>query len=286
MQGYLQEFAPLNWRQFIIAVKRLADSLGYGTDKSPFRGTGLEYIQSRPYQWGDPIRSVDWRVTARTRRVHVKEYETPRRMPCYLLLDTSASMMVGVQRRTKYWTALHIAGAIAFACLERVSPVGVFGLGERDIRIEPSLSRDQVLQWLHRLRHHRHDEGTSIGRRIVELMPTLANRNLVIVLSDLHDPRALPALKQMAQRHDCVVLQLRDPAETGLGGAGFLRAQEAETGHAFVLRSRPRWRPPDDTPQQLKRAGIDYLLIETNRPFAHRLRQFLRARNLLGRGAR
>jgi uncharacterized protein (DUF58 family) len=202
------------------------------------------------------------------------------------LLDTSASMMVGAHRPTKYWTALHIAGGIAFACLERVSPVGVFGVGERDVRIEPSLSRDQVLQWLHRLRHHRYDEGTTIGARLVELMPSLTNRTLVIVLSDLHDPRALPALKQMAQRHDCVVLQLRDPAEVGLGGAGFLRAQEAETGRAFVLRSRTRWREPDETAAQLKRAGIDYLLVETQRPFAHNLRQFFRSRNLLGRGAR
>jgi uncharacterized protein (DUF58 family) len=286
MQGYLEQCAPLNWRQFIIAVKRLADSLGYGTDKSPFRGAGIEFIQSRPYQWGDPIRAVDWRVTARTGRVHVKEYETPRRMPCYLLIDTSASMMVGAHQPSKYWTAVHIAGGLACACLERVSPVGVVGVGERDVRIEPSLSRDQVLQWLHRLRQHRYDEKTALGARILELLPSLTSRALVIVLSDLHDPGALPALKQLAQRHDCVVLRLRDPAEVGLAGAGFLRAQEAETGRAFVVRSRARWLEPDTLAEQLKRAGIDYLLVETHQPFAHTLRQFMRARNLLGRGAR
>jgi uncharacterized protein (DUF58 family) len=286
MKGYLETCDPLDWRQFMIAVKRLADSLGYGTDRSPFRGSGVEFVQSRPYQWGDPIRAVDWRVTARTRRVHVKEYEAPRRMPCYLLLDTSASMMVGAHSPSKYWTALHVAGGLAFACLDRISPVGVMGLGEQDVRIEPSLSRDQILQWLHRLRHYRYDEKTSIGKRIAQLGPSLTTRTLVVVLSDLHDPRAVPALKQLAQSNDCVVLHFRDPAEIGLAGAGLMRAQEAETGRTFVIRGRERWRESDDTAQQLKRAGIDYLLIETNRPFAHTLRQFFRARNLLGRGAR
>jgi uncharacterized protein (DUF58 family) len=286
VEGYLDTWEPLDARQFLLAVKRLADSLSYGTDRSPFLGSGIEFVQSRPYQWSDPIRSIDWRVTARTRRIYVREYETPKRLPCYLLLDTSASMAISSKKRSKYALALHVAGGLAFACLDRVSPVGVVGLGGQDLRIEPSLSRDQVMQWLHRLRRFRYDDTTAVGRRIAELAPTLASRALIFVLSDLHDPRALPALKQLAQRHDCVVLQFQDPAERGLRGGGFLRAQEAETGKTFVVRARRQWLDPNEAARQLKRAGIDHLLIATDRPFVHTLRHFLKARNLLGRGTR
>ena len=95
MQGQLDALQPLDSRQFHVAIKRLADSLSFGTDRSPFLGSGIEYVQSRPYVPGDPIRSIDWRVTARTGRVHVKDYEAPKQMPCWILLDTSASMATG-----------------------------------------------------------------------------------------------------------------------------------------------------------------------------------------------
>ncbi len=286
MHGYLDAADHLNARQFLIAVKKLADELSYGTDHSPFLGSGVEYAQSRPYQWGDPIRAIDWRVTARTRKVYVKEYEAPKRMPCYLLIDTSASMTVSSVKKSKYAVAVHIAGGLAFACLERVSPVGVVGVGGRDFRVRPSLSRGQILQWLHRLRHFRYDEPTHLGRRVAELAPTLTSRALVIALSDLHDPAAVPALKLLAQQHDAVVIQLQDPAETGVPGAGLMRAGEAETGRVFVTRGARRWVDPEATARDLKRAGVDHLLVRTDKPFVASLRNFLKSRNLLGRGAR
>lgn len=285
-EGVLDNHDVLNSRQFVVAVKRLADSLSYGTDKSPFLGSGIEYVQSRPYQWGDPVRSIDWRITARTRRVHVKEYEAPKRMPCWLLVDTSASMTIGSTARTKYELAVHVAGGIAMACLDRVSPVGVLGMGDRELRIEPSLSADRVLQWLHRLRRFRYDESTLAGRRLAELGSQLTTRALVILLSDLHDPRALPILKQLAQKHDVVALEFEDPAEQGLRGAGFLRGVEAETNAPFVVHGRKRWLDHDHVARELKRARIDHFKIETDRPFAHRLRHFFKSRNLLSRGAR
>ena len=286
MEGYLETHDTLDWRQFMIAVKRLADSLSYGADRSPFLGAGIEYVQSRQYQWGDPIRHIDWRVTARTRKPYVKEYEAPKRLPCYLLFDTSASMTVSSQPRSKYAVAVHIAGGLALACLDRISPVGVVSVGSSGFRIKPSLSRHQVMMWLFRLRRYRYDESTRLGRRIVELSPTLINRSLVIVLSDLHDPQAIDALKLLAQKHDCVVLQLRDPAEEHLRGAGAFRGQEAETGESFVTLGRRAWVDQSKINEELKRGGIDHLIIPTDKPFAQKLRYFFGSRDLLGKGAR
>ena len=286
MEGFLERQDTLDSRQFLIAVKRLADTLSYGTDASPFLGAGIEYVQSRPYTWGDPIRSIDWRVTARTGTVYVKEYEAQRRMPCYLLIDTSASMMVGSHAKTKYEIALHIAGGLALACLDRVSPVGILGVGERKLRVEPSLSKDQIMQWLLLLRRFRYDEGTQLTSRILELAPRLRSRALIVVLSDMHEEAAVQSLKRLAGVHDVALLHLLDPAEDGVRGAGFLRAAEAESGKRFVTTGRGVWIDPESQREAVRRGGIDYLRIRAHEPFVHRLRHFFATRALLGRGAR
>lgn len=282
----LEDFDALDSRQFTIAIRKLATSLTYGIDKSPFLGSGLEYVQSRPYEPGDPIRAMDWRVTARTGKYFVKEYETPKSMPCYLLIDTSASMAVSSQPRSKYATALYIAGGLAFACLDRVSPVGVIGVGERALRVSPSLSGNRVLQWLLQLRRYRCDERTTLAASVHRLGAMLPQRSLVIVLSDLHDPAAPAALRRLVQLHDVVVLRLEDPAEGGVRGSGFFRAREAETGREFVAHGRMSWADPVAAAREVERAGIDHLRIRTDRPFAASLRRLFRARGRVARGGR
>lgn len=286
MEAYLDQLEQLDSRQFAIALRKLANSLMYGVDRSPFVGSGVEYVQSRPYQEGDSIRAIDWRVTARTGRFHIKEFETPKSMPCYLLIDTSASMAVSSTARSKYALALYIAGGLALACLDRVSPVGVFGVGERGLRVQPSLSTARVLQWVLELRRYRFDERTTLGATIHRLGPSLAQRSLIVVISDLHDAEAVPALRRLAQLHDCVVLQLEDPAERGLAGAGFFRAREAESGREFFARGKSNWVDTSENVRALKRAGVDHLAIRTDESFESKLRQLFRSRGWAGKGQR
>jgi uncharacterized protein (DUF58 family) len=151
------------------------------------------------------------------------------------------------------------------------------------MRVSPTLRRNDVMQWAHRLRRHGYLEGTLLGRRVRELLPTLKRRSALLVLSDLHDPDAVAALRLVAQEHECLVLHFRDPAETGVRGAGLFRGREAETGRSFFATGLRRWLHDRDVKTQLTRHGIDYLLLETQRPILAPLRAFLQARR--GRGS-
>ena len=195
-------------------------------------------------------------------------------------------MTVSSVRHPKYRTAVLVAGGLALAGLDRVSPVGVIGVGDRGLHVRPTLSKQRILEWTLRLREYRYDEETRLADKIAEITPSLTERVLMIVLSDLHDDGALSALKRVNQLHDCAVIQLQDPAELGTPGAGVLRAAEAETGRDVVVRASRSHVDQETITAELRRGGIDHMVLRTDRPYVHALRRFIEDRGLLSRGAR
>lgn len=277
---------PTAAKKFEIAVRCLADSLNYGSDNSPFLGSGIDYAQSRPYLPGDPVKSIDWRVTARTGRVHVKTYEAPKRMPVWLLLDTSASMCVTSQARSKYAIALEIATAVGLAAQERLSPVGLLGLGQRELRLQPTLSRTRLMQTAHELRRYRVDESTRFFERIRTLAPMLENRSMILILSDFHDPDFGEGLKRIAGEHDVASVYLSDPAEFATQGHAVMRMREAETGTVFSAYAHRERIDRKEVCRTMARAHVDCLPLTIDKPIVPPLRYFLAKRGIIGRSVR
>ncbi len=269
---------------FEMVVRRLADDLAFGMDASRFVGSGLEYAQSRPYAPGDPIKMMDWRITARLGKPFVKEYETPKRTSVFLVVDTSASMGVSSTGITKHHLAVWVASAIGLVAQRRMSPVGVIGGGERETRLNPSLTRSDLWQALDPLRTASRSEGTRLSDRLSDLDLRAKRASIFIVVSDLHDPDAIPALRHAAQKHDCIAIHLLDPAERGRLRAGFFRGQEAETGASFVSHGRVAWGREGEVAADLARSGVSYLRLQTDRPFIGPLRHFLSFRPGIGGG--
>ena len=272
---------PLTGREFELAVRRLADSLSPGQDLSGFLGQGVDYAQSRLFADGDSVRAIDWRVTARTGKTFVKEYEALQRLPVQLLVDTSSSMRTASVSPGKYELAVRLAGGLALAALKRASPVGVLGCGEMPLCMPLSSSQGQVFVWLHQLRRAGAGSGerTLLARRVTELRSLLTSRCLVLVLSDLHDPDAVTAIKRLAVMHDCVVIQPQDPAELSVRGAGIMRLAESETGADFTASGRGGWLAGEPPGRALAQAGIDHLLLPIDRPFIPVVRRFLAERD-------
>ena len=277
---------PVDARQFEVAVKQLANSLNFGQEESVFHGAGLEYAQSRLYVPGDPVKFIDWKVSARSNKLFIKEFQEPKQIPLYLLLDTSASMCVSSQVLSKYAWAVRIATGIALAAQTNMTPVGLLGCGARELHVRPTLSRNVVLEWSHQLRHHDFLEETSLAHRAREVAPSLKRRTMIIVLSDLHDPDALSSLQVLAQEHECIVLHLQDPAELRVKGTGIFRGVEAESGRAFIGHGRRALVNTEGWKSELTRFGIDYLHLMTDQPILGKLRHFLKRRGFGGSAGR
>jgi uncharacterized protein (DUF58 family) len=276
---------------FEMVVRRLADDLAFGSDTSMLVGSGLEYAQSRPYEPGDPVKQIDWKITARSGgRAFVKEYETLKRMCMYLVVDTSASMAAASTPVSKHDLAVWIAGAVGLLGQRRLSPVAIVGAGERETRLNPSLLRSDLWQTLEPLRAGDHAETTRLAESLNMLDTRISHAGVVIVLTDLHDmgegtsDGAMRALRRIAQRHDTIVMHLVDPAEVGSLRAGFYLGREAETGRTFLGTGRTGWTRAQELANELVRSGISCLRLRTDEPFIAPLRHFLAARAAVGGG--
>lgn len=268
-----------------MVVRRLANDLAHGSDESIFMGSGLEYAQTRPYVAGDPIQQMDWKVTARTGEPFVKEYETLKRVNVQILVDTSGSMATSSTPLSKYHLAVWLAAALGTVAQRRMSPVRLIGGGERNLLSAASLARGALRQAMETLRHPDHQEKTRLSRALDLMRATSLQRTVVIVLSDLHDPEAIDAIRRTAHGHDTAVIELQDPIESGQLRAGFLRGTEAETGTRFLAGGQTRWNIDGEKGQReaLAQAGVDHLLLHTDQNFIPEVRRFISER---GRGGR
>lgn len=280
----------LSRANFELVVRRIADDIAFGTDDSMFVGSGLEYAQSRPYEPGDSVRQIDWKLTARMQVAYVKQHETLKRIAMYLIVDTSASMSVSSQLISKHGLAVWAAAAIGLVGLRRLSPVSILSAGGRHTKERsdrtPSLSPDDLWRDLEPLRMQDVEEQTHLGERLSALSTRLDRRSLLIVFSDLHDPDAINTLKQLGHQHDVVVVHLQDPAEAGNLRAGYFRGAEAESGRAFLGNGKQRWRDECTIQRELAGADVSYLKLLTDRPPLAPLRQFLLTRAMHMRGQR
>lgn len=280
----------LSRANFELVVRRIADDIAFGTDDSLFVGSGLEYAQSRPYEPGDPVRQIDWKLSARMPVAYVKQHETLKRVAMYLFVDTSASMSVSSTPLSKHNLAVWAAAAIGLVGVRRLSPVSLRSAGSRhespNSDRSPSLSPEDLWRDLEPLRAHDVNENTELGDRLNALSAQLKRRSMLFVFSDLHDPDALSVLRQLGHQHDVVVLHLQDPAETGDLRAGFFHGTEAESGRSFLGSGKARWRDSCTIARDLAGADVSYLPLVTNQPILAPLRQFLLTRATRQRGQR
>lgn len=120
-----------------------------GSERSLFKGRGMEFDEARHYQAGDDIRSIDWRVTARTGKTHTKIFREERERPVFVFLDLTASMQFGTRFLFKSVQAAHVAALICWASVARGDKLGGIVFSEqRDIENKPRAQTKNALHFL------------------------------------------------------------------------------------------------------------------------------------------
>lgn len=201
---------------------------------SPFKGRGMEFDESRPYQPGDDIRTLDWRVTARTGRAHTKLFREERERPVMVAVDLRPAMFFATRGRFKSVRAVQSAALLAWRATRQGDRLGGFlftGAGHHEWR--PGLGVATTLHFLEQLSRHS-EPGTvgaaapdpdSLPQALARLRRVARPGSLVALISDFRglDPRGEAHLAQLARHSEVLLVFIHDPLEGELPPAGRYR---------------------------------------------------------------
>ncbi len=231
-------------RKIEIKTRGLSNEIFAGKYHTAFRGRGMSFSEVREYRAGDDVRDIDWNVTARSRKPHIKIYEEERELTMMLLVDVSGSRMFGTTDRLKKNIQTEIAAVLAFSAAQNNDKVGCILFSDRIEKfIPPKKGRSHILAIIRELVGF---QPQSQKTRISEALRYLTNVNkkhcTAFLLSDFLDPErdleALnDALKIAGGKHDIVGIRVWDRREAELPNVGILELQDAESGRKVWVDS-------------------------------------------------
>ncbi len=216
------------------------NSLQTGAYVSHFRGRGMEFDESRPYQPGDDPRSIDWRVTARSATAYTKLFREERERPVLVVVDLRSTMHFATQGCFKSVNASRAAALLAWAAHHRGDRLGGLIFGDTThCELKPRLGRMAALRFVHELVGHAdwapHDGAASDGAELLTQAMSSLRRvarpgSLVVVISDFTGfvRSAQSYLSSVARHNEVLAVFMNDPLERELPPPGRYRLVSAD----------------------------------------------------------
>lgn len=233
--------------------RQAARGMLLGETRSRFRGRGMEFEEVRLYQAGDDIRSIDWRVSARTGSTYTKLFCEEHERPVHIIVDQRSSLFFGSQTQFKSVLAAELATGIAWAALAGSDRIGGQVIGdyqESDIRAKRN--KQAVLRFIHDLNTLNHALPTnSQPDDITHIEPKTMTASLqecrritrpgtaIFIISDFHDfdETSTKQLVNLGKHADISLIHVVDPLEENLPVAGAVSISDGEQRTALQLGS-------------------------------------------------
>jgi len=263
-----------------------------GDRRSVSRGRGVEFSDHRAYQLGDDYRYIDWNVVSRLDRLFVKMFSEEEDLDVSFVLDTSRSMAAGSP--SKLMLAKRLAAAIGYIGLVNLDRVGVTACSaDAGPRLDRLRGRARVFDLLRFLDGLEPAGETDLLLAMRRHFAGVRRRGLLIVLSDLFDPRGYERALLLARYHRVQTFLIHILADEELtpAVAGDLRLVDVETGRAVevtvdaeALRAYAQARDAylSGVERFCLRHGIDYLRTSTSVPVEALVLRWLRQGGLVG----
>src|SRR5919202_4036857 len=277
-----------------LVARQVVEGFLTGRHRSPYHGFSVEYLDHRPYVPGDDLRTIDWKILARTDKYHVKLFEDETNLRAHLLLDCSRSMAFQSGELSKLEYGSYLAAALAYLMLHQNDAVGLV-LFDDAVReyLPPRARKTQFRRILEVLDHSHSKQDTDVGAVLHDVAERIHRRGLVVVISDLIDDvtKVANGLQHFRHNgHEVIVFHVLDDAELTFPYDRLTRFQDMEgagrvVANAKALRGRYLARMQQFL-EGVKAAcferDISYLLCNTTEGYDQFLAAYLEKRARMG----
>lgn len=282
-------------RDFSFLPKQPVHSLLTGRHASRVRGRGLDFEEIRRYLPGDDVRTIDWKISQRTGKAHVRVFTEERDRPAFVVVDQRINMFFGTQMAMKSVVAAQLAALASWRVFDQGDRVGGLVFDDSGIsEIRPHRSRRRVLQLLGVVAEKNNAmsvdagiaaDGTMLNRALERVLRSGGHDALIVVVSDFYgqDDDTTRLLTRMAQRNDVICALVYDPIKTQMPEEGRLVITdgdlqvELDTSKAQHSRKLSDYFEADlkETKERLAKVGVPVLLIHTAADPAEQIRRQL-----------
>jgi uncharacterized protein (DUF58 family) len=278
-------------RKYEIQIRKAINSQMQGDFHSIFKGSGLEFDDVRPYQYGDDIRTIDWNVSAKGHGTFVKTFKEEKEQTIFFILDVSASQEIGTPGKTKFEIGREICGVLALSGAKEQSQVGLICYSDqREKYLRPKKGLGQAYEIISNLvRLKPKSLKTDLAKAIAFALNTIKRRSVIIMISDFIDESYYSNLRSLAKKHDLVLIQISDNRETNLPKLGIIPVQDKESKKTLWVntsfgdfRSRIS-KHHIDRKEELavfsRKHQINFISINTNDDYVPKLLKLFKVRN-------
>ncbi len=278
-----------------ISTRKLVNSLFVGSYHSAFKGQGMTFSEFREYVPGDDVRTISWPLTARTGKVYIKKFDEERELTLMLLVDVSGSLDFGTGAEFKGEVTTHLSALLGFAAAKNNDHVGLLLFSDQvEHFVPPKKGRGHVNRILRDLYYQRPlHRTTKIAPAVQYIQGVLKKRSIVFVFSDFQDEGFAESLRMIAKKHDVIAVIVDDTAERTLPDMGLVDLRDAETGEVMTVDTGSKsFREAFEREvkaravkreSELRKAGVDRILVSTNEDFVAPLAAYFRRRGTGGK---
>ncbi len=225
-----------------LVARQVVEGFVSGKHPSPYHGSSVEYADHRPYTIGDEIRTIDWKLLAKTDKYYIKLFEEQTNLRCTILLDTSKSMGFTSTQLTKVDYGAYLSLALAYLMLGQHDLVGLV-LFDNQVRhyLPPRSTASHFRRMAELMEFTTPRQETRLGPVLHEMAGRVKRRGMVILISDLLDDvdRIVDGLAHFRfDRHEVIVFHVMDPAELNFPYERLTRFKDIEGAGAVVANPR------------------------------------------------